>query len=61
MEWSRIEARFDKVCQCAFEENVKVLIDAEESWMQYAADELVEKMMMRYNKNNVIVFNTRIN
>ena len=58
LEWSRIEARFDKVCQCAFEENVKVLIDAEESWMQYAADELVEKMIMRYNKNNVIVFNT---
>lgn len=58
LEWSRIEARFDKVCQCAFEENVEVLIDAEESWMQDAADELVENMMMRYNKNNVIVFNT---
>ena len=58
LEWSRIEARFDKVCQCAFEENVEVLIDAEESWMQDAADELVEKMMTRYNKNNVIVFNT---
>ena len=46
IEWSRVESRFDKVCQRAFEENVEVLIDAEESWMQDAADELVEKMMM---------------
>lgn len=58
LEWSRVESRFDKVCQRAFEENVEVLIDAEESWMQDAADELVEKMMMRYNKESVIVFNT---
>ena len=30
----------------------------QESWMQDAADELVEKMMMKYNKESVIVFNT---
>uniref|UniRef100_UPI0035657A20 proline dehydrogenase family protein n=1 Tax=Zeaxanthinibacter enoshimensis TaxID=392009 RepID=UPI0035657A20 len=32
--------------------------DAEESWMQDAADELVEEMMRKYNKKKAIVFNT---
>ena len=35
-----------------------MLIDAEESWMQDAADDLVEDMMRKYNKEKVIVFNT---
>jgi proline dehydrogenase len=34
------------------------LIDAEESWMQDAADDLVEEMMRKYNKEKVVVFNT---
>jgi len=57
-EWERIEARFDTICKKAFDLNVPVLIDAEESWMQDAADDLVEKMMRRYNTKDVIVFNT---
>ena len=35
-----------------------MLIDAEESWMQDAADNLVEEMMRKYNKEKAIVFNT---
>ena len=38
-EWSRVEARFHKVCKSALEKDVPLLIDAEESWMQKAADE----------------------
>lgn len=57
-EWSRVEARFDKVCKKAYESNIPVLIDAEESWMQDAADDLVTKMMQRYNKQKAIVYNT---
>src|SRR5204862_6306105 len=30
----------------------------EESWMQDAADDLVEEMMRKYNKERPIVFNT---
>ena len=58
LEWERVRARFDRVCKCAHDENVEVLIDAEESWMQNAADDLVEEMMRNYNKDSVIVFNT---
>jgi proline dehydrogenase len=35
-----------------------LLIDAEESWMQDAADDLVAQMMKKYNKEKAIVFNT---
>ncbi|WP_115461834.1 proline dehydrogenase family protein [Winogradskyella aurantiaca] len=57
-EWDRVVNRFDKVCKTASENDVEVLIDGEESWMQDAADELVEEMMGRYNKVKPIVFNT---
>ncbi|WP_310381790.1 proline dehydrogenase family protein [Flavobacterium sp.] len=57
-EWNRVEARFEKVCKAAFENDIALLIDAEESWMQDAADDLVTKMMRKYNTNKAIVFNT---
>ncbi len=57
-EWSRVEARYNAVCKLAHENNVPLLIDAEESWMQDAADDLIEKMMELYNKDKAIVFGT---
>lgn len=57
-EWERIVKRFDAVCKLAKEKDVEVLIDAEESWMQDAADDLVEDMMRKYNKGKTIVYNT---
>nr|WP_315158484.1 proline dehydrogenase family protein [uncultured Flavobacterium sp.] len=57
-EWDRVVARFDQVCGEAHKKNVALLIDAEESWMQDAADDLVTEMMRKYNKEKVIVFNT---
>jgi proline dehydrogenase len=57
-EWNRVEARFEKVCKAAFENDIALLIDAEESWMQDAADDLVTQMMRKYNKEKAIVFNT---
>jgi proline dehydrogenase len=57
-EWKRVVARFHKVCKVALEKDVPLLIDAEESWMQKAADELIEELMEVYNKEKSIVFNT---
>jgi proline dehydrogenase len=57
-EWNRVEKRFEAVCKLGFEKDVALLIDGEESWMQDAADELVERMMVKYNKEKAIVFNT---
>ena len=57
-EWQRVVNRFDKVCKKAHDLEVSLLVDAEESWMQDAADELVEIMMRKYNTKKTIVFNT---
>lgn len=57
-EWNAIVHRFDRVCRQAHEWNVPLLIDAEESWMQDAADELILDMMRKYNRERAIVFNT---
>ena len=57
-EWDRVVDRFDLVCKTAQFKDVALLIDAEESWMQDAADDLVTEMMRKYNKEKVIVFNT---
>ena len=57
-EWDRVVGRFDAVCKKAYDLDVSLLIDAEESWMQDASDQLVEQMMVKYNKKRAIVFNT---
>ena len=50
--------RFDRICKKASEKNVKILIDAEESWIQDSIDSIVLMMMKKYNKQKTIVFNT---
>ncbi len=57
-EWSRVVARFEKICQYAYDKDVLLLIDAEETWMQDAADDLVEKMMEKFNTKKALIFNT---
>lgn len=57
-EWGRLVNRFDRVCKKAHQLDVALLIDAEESWMQDAADNLVLDMMRKYNKEKAIVYNT---
>ena len=56
--WSRVVDRFEKVCEKAFSENVKILIDAEEVDVQKAIDDLAIVMMRKFNKSNPVVFNT---
>tara|TARA_R110001583_G_scaffold84281_5_gene221869 strand:+ start:24529 stop:25698 length:1170 start_codon:yes stop_codon:yes gene_type:complete len=58
IEWRRIRERYEIVSKAAFENNVPLLIDAEETWMQEAVDDLVEEMMVKYNKEKVIIFGT---
>ncbi|MEJ4087895.1 proline dehydrogenase family protein [Galbibacter orientalis] len=57
-EWDRVKKRFNTVCEKASELGVSLLIDAEESWMQTAADAIVEEMMRIYNKERAVVYNT---
>lgn len=57
-EWERVQQRMDFICKTAHDSDVEVLIDGEESWMQDAADDLVVRMMAKYNKKVPVVYNT---
>ena len=54
----RIVDRFDIICKTAFENQIKILVDAEESWLQDAIDDIVLKMMIKYNTDSTVVYNT---
>ena len=58
IEWSQVKKRFDVASNSASQANIKLLIDAEESWMQGAADEICTDLMAKYNQKKVVVFNT---
>ena len=53
-----IVSRIDLICQAAYEAGTSVFIDAEESWIQDAIDQWTFDMMLKYNKEKCIVFNT---
>ena len=57
-EWERIIYRFKKVCTSGKLNNVKILIDAEESWIQDAVDDLILKLMQTYNSETLTVYST---
>jgi proline dehydrogenase len=56
--WKRVYERINNICKAAADNNIMVLVDAEESWIQKPVDELTDAMMERYNKTKVIVYNT---
>ena len=56
--WEHVQSRVDRICKKAFECEVRVLIDAEDSWIQDPIDALAYAMMKKYNKERSIVFNT---
>jgi proline dehydrogenase len=56
--WEHVQSRVDRICKKAFECGVRVLIDAEDSWIQNPIDEMAYAMMKKYNKEKSIVFNT---
>ncbi len=57
-EWERIVYRFNMACKFAYDHDVLLLIDAEHSWMQDAADAIVLEMMRKYNKEKALIYNT---
>jgi proline dehydrogenase len=57
-EFERFRNRVEKICQTGFENNVPIYIDAEQTWIQDVIDGLVREMMMKCNKEKVMVYNT---
>lgn len=56
--FEKVKNRVDQICKKAFDSQVPVLVDAEDSWIQNPIDELVYEMMHKYNLQKAIVFNT---
>lgn len=56
--WEKAQKRLDDLCKLIYDLGGKILVDAEESWMQTAVDDLVEEMMEKYNQERDVVFGT---
>lgn len=57
-EWGRVKNRIHNICKTAHDNNVRIFIDAEESWIQPAIDDLAHDMMREFNLQKGIVYNT---
>lgn len=50
--------RIQEICQSAFDHQVPLFVDAEESWLQDPIDEIVLSMMRKFNLQKAWIFNT---
>ena len=57
-EYYRFKDRFENICRTAAENDVRIFVDAEETWIQDTVDGIANEMMGRYNTKRAIVFNT---
>jgi proline dehydrogenase len=57
-EWESIFNRVLNICTAAHRIKSPIFIDAEESWIQPAIDELALTMMRKFNTEKCIVYNT---
>ena len=56
--FQKVRERVNRICAKAFEYQVPILVDAEETWIQEPIDTLAYDMMKKYNAEKAIVFNT---
>jgi len=57
-ERQRIYRRINEICSAAAHNNIMVLIDAEETWIQNPVNDLANAMMKAYNTQKAVVYNT---
>lgn len=57
-DYDKFMDRMDAICSKAYDLNVPIFIDAEDSWIQDTIDRACEEMMVKYNKDTAIVYTT---
>lgn len=57
-EYINFKNRFYFLCKIANESGIKLYIDAEESWIQPAIDEITYEHMLFFNKKKCVLYNT---
>lgn len=58
LAWNKAKERVKAICLHAQSNQVRIFIDAEETWIQHTIDELAYEMMALCNKQKAIVYNT---
>ena len=58
LELEGIKNRIERICAAAHTAMIPVFIDAEESWIQAIIDSWALEMMLKYNLEKAIVYNT---
>jgi len=58
LELEGIKNRIERICAVAHTAKIPVFIDAEESWIQAIIDTWALEMMLKYNLEKAIVYNT---
>ncbi|MGZ3867254.1 MAG: proline dehydrogenase family protein [Bacteroidia bacterium] len=57
-EWERVRQRVHHICEEGSKHSKPIFVDAEESWIQQAIDDLVNENKEKFNKEKAIVYNT---
>ena len=58
LEFDNFKLRITEICNAAVKANKPIFIDAEESWIQNAIDDIVLQLMKKYNNKHVLIYNT---
>ncbi len=56
--YEKSKSRIFDIAKLAYDKNVSLFVDAEESWIQQPLDELTYELMLLYNKEKPIIYNT---
>lgn len=57
-EWQRVKQRVYAICEQAHKFSKPIFLDAEESWIQQAIDDLATENKEKFNKETAIIYNT---
>lgn len=57
-EYEKVRLRIFRLCQNAYDHQVRIFFDAEESWIQNTIDRICYEMMGKFNRESPIVYNT---
>jgi proline dehydrogenase len=58
LDFDHVKERVERICRRAYEKNVRLFFDGEESWIQDTIDDLAYQMMERFNYQKAIIYNT---
>ena len=58
LEFDHFKLRITEICNEAVKANKPIFIDAEESWIQNAIDDIALKLMKKHNSKDILIYNT---